>query len=382
MDQAKFKLPPGVPPLGTIYLYPTDRCNLNCNHCWVAPQQIQTIDEYIERIKAREITIDQIKDTFIKARDIGCHSVKFTGGEPLLRDDTPELMRWMKEQNISMTIETNGTLIDEKMAKTLKEVGMRHVAISLDGPNAEIHDRLRGQPGAFEQTVQGIKNSVKAGMGVQIIMSLYTDNENLIESTVQLAIQLGANSFKINPVIPSGRALSVAKESRIVPVVRLMHLYKYVYQILMPKYRFRIFFSVPTGLKDFREIVSHTGECHIHFICGLMGNGDISICGIGRTEPELIMGNIKKDDIRDVWVNGPIFKKIREDIPNNLKGICSRCIFKAKCLGSCLAITYAMTGEINNGYWFCEEADRLGLFPESRKFVAEPSQVASPVCSE
>lgn len=362
-----FKLPDGVPRLGTIYLYPTDRCNLMCDHCWVAPQQITTMEEYIKQIKAKEITIEQIQQAFIQAKDIGCHAVKFTGGEPLLRDDTPELMRWMHANNFSITLETNGTLIDERMANLFKELTIRHVAISLDAPIAEIHDKLRGQVGAFAATIKGIKNAVKAGMNVQIIMSLYTDNEHLLEPMTQLAVKLGARSLKINPVVPSGRALSVAKQGRIIPISRLMNYYTFCQETLRPKYRFTIHFSVPTGLKSFNEIISNSSECHIHHICGLMGNGDISICGIGRTEPELVMGTIKTDDIREIWVNGSIFQKIRQEIPNTLQGICGKCIFKAKCKGSCVAITYSMTGQVNQGYWFCEEADRQNLFPESRK---------------
>ncbi len=359
-------LPPGVPPLNVIYLYPTDRCNLHCQHCWVAPQQIKNIEEYIAKIKGKEVSIDLIKDTIVKAKDIGLSSVKLTGGEPLLRPDVPDLMKWLHENNINMTIETNGTLIDEKMAKLLKDVNMRHIAISLDGPNAKTHDMLRDQPGAFDATVEGIKNCKKYGLNVQIIMSLYTDNEHLIEDTLRLAIELKTNSFKINPVIPSGRALLVQKESRTIPVDRLIKLYHYTLE-LSKKYRHRIFFSIPTALKRFDDLINNSAECHIHTICGVMGNGDISICGIGRTEPELVMGNIKTDDIRDIWINGKIFKKIREDIPAKLKGICSNCIFKAKCLGACVAISYSLSRDITSGYWFCEEANRLGLFPESRK---------------
>jgi len=367
MNQIRLKLPENTPLLRTIYLYPTDRCNLRCDHCWVAPEQVKNPQEYKEKIGDREISLDLIKETFIKAKDIGLGSVKFTGGEPLLRPETPELMKWFYDQKIRVTVETNGTLIDEEMARKLHEYHVGHISVSIDGPNAEIHDRLRNVQGAFEQACQGVRNLAKYGKHPQIIMSLYTDNEHLIEETVAMAVRLKAGSFKINPVIPSGRALLVQKQSRTIPVKRLMNYYNYIHDVLIPKYRFPIFFSVPTALKRFDEIVNRSAECHIHTICGVMGNGDISICGIGRTEPDLVMGNVAQDDIRDVWINGEIFKYIRENIPKNMKGICSRCIFKGKCLGSCVAITYSMTKELTSGYWFCEEADKIGLFPESRK---------------
>jgi len=326
------------------------------------------MEDYIERIKAKEVTIEQIEQAFIQARDIGCHAVKFTGGEPLLRDDTPELMRWMHAHGFSITMETNGTLIDEKIIQVFKETKLRHVAISLDAPEAAIHDKLRGQPGAFEAAVRGIRLAVRAGLSVQIIMSLYTDNEHLLEPMTQMAVELGVRSLKVNPVIPSGRALAVEKQGRIVPVERLMNYYRFCTEILVPKYRMTIHFSIPTGLKTFKEITTNSAECHIHNICGLMGNGDVSICGIGRTEPELVTGNIKTGDIREMWIKGSIFQTVRRDIPDQMQGICAKCIFKAKCKGSCVAVTYSLSGQLNQGYWFCEEAEKLGLFPASRKF--------------
>jgi radical SAM protein with 4Fe4S-binding SPASM domain len=108
--------------------------------------------------------------------------------------------------------------------------------------------------------------------------------------------------------------------------------------------------------------------CKIHNICGILSNGDVSICGIGRTKKGLIMGNVRETSIARIWEEGAIFQEIREKIPFQMEGVCGRCLFKHHCLGFCRADVLFDKQSILEPYGICEEVFQKGLFPESRLF--------------
>jgi len=92
--------------------------------------------------------------------EMGCRRIHFTGGEPLLYPGLFPLMQFIRqchnETRVSMT--SNGTLIDDRAAKTLSECGLRKANISIDSPDGSVHDMIRGVPGAFDKACAGLQN--------------------------------------------------------------------------------------------------------------------------------------------------------------------------------------------------------------------------------
>ena len=101
-------------------------------------------------------------------------------------------------------------------------------------------------------------------------------------------------------------------------------------------------------------------------ILGVLGDGSYALCGIGETVPEMVFGHASKDSLADVWKSNPVLLEIREGLPRSLKGVCGDCVMKNICLGSCIAQNYYRSQDLWAPFWYCEEAQRLGLFPESR----------------
>ena len=99
----------------------------------------------------------------------------------------------------------------------------------------------------------------------------------------------------------------------------------------------------------------------------------MSICGIGASTPELLLGTIDERPLKDIWHDSEILNLIRKDIPSGLQGICGECMFKNFCLGKCRAEAFYSKGDISAPFYFCDEADRLGLFPEKFKYNHEIS---------
>jgi SynChlorMet cassette radical SAM/SPASM protein ScmF len=196
----KLDLPDGVPPLTSLYMYISGSCNLACRHCWISP----TYDP--DNSKGEFLKLDYIKKAVREAKPLGLQTVKLTGGEPMLHPQFCEIIDYLDTENISITMETNGTLIDDIMAKYLKtKVNFSFVSVSLDGHNSEIHEKIRSVTGCFQKTMNGISALVKAGIKPQVICSIYQGNSREIENFVQLAETLGCGSVKFNLIQKMGR---------------------------------------------------------------------------------------------------------------------------------------------------------------------------------
>jgi len=134
----------------------TKRCNLKCVHCYAhATPQAQD----------NELSTDEGKALIDDLADFKAPVLLFSGGEPLMRKDLPELAGYAVKKGMRAVISTNGTLIHEETAKALKDIGLSYVGISLDGGRA-INDRFRGVHGAFDAALKGIDNCQKTGIKV------------------------------------------------------------------------------------------------------------------------------------------------------------------------------------------------------------------------
>ena len=132
----------------------TKRCNLKCVHCYAHAQDMHGQDD---------LTTADGKKIIDDLAQFGVPVLLFSGGEPLVRKDLPELAAYAVENGMRAVISTNGTLITRDTAQTLKEIGLSYVGISIDGL-ADINDRFRGVPGAFQKAMQGIENCKQAGI--------------------------------------------------------------------------------------------------------------------------------------------------------------------------------------------------------------------------
>jgi SynChlorMet cassette radical SAM/SPASM protein ScmF len=241
------------------------------------------------------------------------------------------------------------------------------VSISLDSFQAGQHNKLRGLPGSHEKTISALHYLKAEKICTQVIMSLYKENISEIESLASLCDELDVPSFKINPVMPTGRGKKVFQNRENVEIEELLRIDRWIEKDLNNKYKTDIYFCMPIGLKSLSAVTSKSMyECHILNILGILADGTISLCGIGQTETALNMGNIALDNLKEIWHQHPLLHKLRKETPTQLNGICGRCIFKYRCLGSCRACAYATTGDLRSPFFMCVEADKKNLFPASR----------------
>ncbi len=148
----------------------TRQCNLKCRHCYAQAQG---------KKPKGELTTQEGKILLDDLSTFGAPVILFSGGEPLLRPDLPELAQYAVDKGMRAVISTNGTLITRDLAKILKKVGLSYVGISLDGMEA-VNDRFRGVTGAFAQALAGIRNCREAGIKVGLRFTINRLNEDQV----------------------------------------------------------------------------------------------------------------------------------------------------------------------------------------------------------
>jgi SynChlorMet cassette radical SAM/SPASM protein ScmF len=361
-------IPEGVPRLNAFYLYLTASCNLRCRHCWIAPGFAGK-----KPVPGQYIDLDALSSAITEARTLGLSSAKLTGGEPMHHPQFKEIVELLTAEGLSLNMETNGTLMTRELAHFLKEKSnMGFISVSIDSPVPVEHDAFRGVKGAFDAAVQGLDFLVEAGYtNCQVIMAVHHGNRHQMEDLVKLAVEHKAGSVKFNPVTRTGRGIDMHERGEVINFREYLELARYVNEELRPKSPVTVFLSMPPALTPLSELWRTRGkscDCGVAGILGILGGGEIALCGIGQTIPELVYGHLGKDSIREIWLNHPVILQLREDLKNvsGYPGICGSCIHAKSCRTGCVANNYGYCGKLVSPPWLCDEAARQGVFPESR----------------
>jgi len=180
----------------------TRRCNLKCVHCY-AQAKDQIFDD--------ELTTDQAKAMIEDLAGFGVPVLLFSGGEPLMRPDLPELAAYAVQKGMRAVISTNGTLITAPMARTLKDIGLSYVGISLDGME-EIHDRFRAVKGAFAASMEGIRNTQAAGIKVGLRFTVNRFNVLEIPKVFDLLEEMNIPRVCFYHLVYSGRGSKLVND--------------------------------------------------------------------------------------------------------------------------------------------------------------------------
>lgn len=350
--------------LNTIYFYLTEGCNLACRHCWIAPKY-QTGDHTYP-----SLDLDLFRSILRQAKAMNVSAVKLTGGEPLIHPQILEIMELIRTEDIRLTMETNGVLCTSEMAKEISLGKNAFVSVSIDAADPEIHEWVRGVKGSFDAAVEGVRNLVKYKMRPQIIMTIMRRNKHQMEAIVRLAESLGAGSVKYNILQPTARGETMHEQGETLSIEELMELGNWVENELSKTTNLRLVYSHPIAFRPFSRMFGENGDgcglCGIFGIIGVLASGKYALCGIGETVPELIFGDARTDRLEDVWKNSEVLNEIRSGLPKHLEGICDECVMKNICLGNCIAQNYYRSKSLWAPYWYCEEAKKAGLFPETR----------------
>ncbi len=179
----------------------TKACNLRCVHCYASATPGPAEGE-LTREEGFAL-LDDLKQFEVPA-------VLFSGGEPLVRPDTPDFIGYATSIGLSSTLSTNGMLIDDAMADRLAKLGLKYAGISIDGIEPQ-HDKLRGQKGAFCAALSGIRKCRERGLRVGVRFTVHALNQEYLEEIFALCLDNDVQRLCVYHLAYSGRGGTMQK---------------------------------------------------------------------------------------------------------------------------------------------------------------------------
>jgi len=272
----------------------TYRCNLRCRFCYAGCGCRAGGDGH------REMASGEIRRVLdIIRRDAQVPSVSFTGGEPMLREDLPDLIAHARALGLRANLITNGTLADGRSVERLVRAGLNSAQVSLEGPNAEIHDRLTGVAGSFEQTIRGIAELRSAGVHVHTNTTLTALNRNEAEQMPALAASLGLSRLSMNLMIPTRAATAAGGDDLGVSYSEVGDVVLRIKEAAR-RAGVRFLWYSPTPLCLFNPIAHGLGNKGCAACDGLLSvspTGDVLPC----SSFDAGAGNLLQEDFRAIW---------------------------------------------------------------------------------
>ena len=308
----------------------TLRCNLKCAHCYINAEGTKATTE-------KELSTDAAKMLIHQITEVSKPLLILSGGEPLLRDDIYEIIKYGADRGLRMGMGSNGMLIDDEVATKLKEAGMWTVAISLDSSIPERHDEFRGVEGCWEHAVNAIKALKKAGIEVQVNCTVTQQNYDEVDNIMALAESLGVENFHLFFLVPTGRGTDIED---ITPQMYEEMITKTLAKTT--KYKLNV---KPSCAPQFMRVAQDQGVDMSRWVRGCMAG--LYYCRIypsGEVTPcpymPVNLGNIREKSFKEIWTNSEVFKSLRDF--DQLEGKCGACEHNDVC-GGCRARAYGVT---------------------------------------
>ncbi|NLY55004.1 MAG: putative heme d1 biosynthesis radical SAM protein NirJ2 [Firmicutes bacterium] len=305
----------------------TRACNLKCKHCYRdagAKEQ-------------RELTTAEGMKLLEEIARSGFKIMVFSGGEPMLRDDIYDLVAYARELGMRPVFGSNGTLITKEVAQKLKDAGALRMGISIHSSTPDHHDELHQVPGSWAAAIEGVKNCLEVGLGVQLHTTVTEPNYDDVENITDLAVELGAEAHHVFFLVPTGRGKELVGE-----MLTAAHYERLLHRILDKQKMVDIELK-PTCAPQFMRIARMKGM-EMRFTrgclagtsyCVITPNGDVNPCPY----LPLKVGNVLETPFDKIWAESPIFKDLRT---MEWGGRCGTCDHKDVC-GGCRARAYYAT---------------------------------------
>ncbi len=321
----------------------TKGCNLLCTHCYLPTNNTQTtLDQYIP--SSDELDTDAAYKVINDIAEINPNIILIlTGGEPLLRRDIFDLSRHASGKGMMVLLGTNACLINDDVAKRLKDSGVSGIGISLDSMRPDVHDSIRGLKGSWEKAIEGMRACKRNGLEIQIQTTVFKKNYDEIPDVVAFANEMGAKVFNLFFLVCTGRGQDITDitskqyEDALKQIYKLNKQYEGTMLVsakCAPHYR-RIAYEMDP---ESALVKYYSGGCPAGTnYCRITPEGNVTPCPYMDTS----CGNLREKSFGEIWRDSSILQELRE---SNLKGRCGECEFESMCKG-CRARAYATTGD-------------------------------------
>jgi radical SAM protein len=327
----------------------TRACALACVHCRA---------DAIHRRDPRELTTAEGFRLIDQVRAFGARSPLFvlTGGDPMLRPDLAELVRYASSVGLTVALTPSGTAAatHTRLAE-LKDAGLSRVAVSLDGPTPESHDAFRRVKGSYAWTMRIIESVRELGMPLQINSTVSQLTLPYLQAMAGRVSELDVTLWALFFLIQTGRGVSLDQIS----ADQCERVLNYLYDLSL---------TSPFGIKTTEAPHYHRVVWQREHQTGAQsratqsvfrrrqlrapravtdGNGFVFVDHLGNICPSGFLpvrcGNVRSEQLAHVYRANDVFHRLRNS--NALTGKCGKCRFRAMCGGS-RARSFASTGAL------------------------------------
>ena len=331
----------------------TRRCNLRCVHCYARSAD----QEY-----AGELTTAEGIALLEDLAKFGAPVILFSGGEPLMRPDLFDLAARATSLGMRAVISTNGTLIDERTAARLREIGLSYVGVSIDGGKA-INNKFRGWDQAFDNAIRGIRNCRHAGIKVGLRFTINKRNAGEIPAIFSILRDENIPRVCFYHLVYAGRGASLINEDtdhaetrRIVDLI--IDETAALHREGLPKEVLTVDNHADGPYLYLRMLRENNPRAEAVLKLLMMNGGNSSGHGIGCVSWDgsihadqfwrhVSFGNVRERRFSDVWtdLSQPLMAQLKDKRPH-LKGRCSACRFIDVCGGNFRVRAEAATGDL------------------------------------
>ncbi len=307
----------------------TRRCNLRCDHCLSSSGHADT----------NELTTAELLDLIDQLSCAGKPTLAIGGGEPLTRRDLFTILAHAQHRGVTISLVTNGTFVNDRVAKRLNDFGLVSITVSLDGLKQN-HERIRGV-GNFDKGIRAITTlrTLVETTKLCIRVTVNTLNINECPDLIRLAEQLGVDLIRLTPVLPLGRALEhsdlLLSQAEYLRFLADCHAVTTSIKVVLP--------DDPPNPDTFvpGQIGNHCGR----EICWITQTGDVFPCIFFGDK--YVAGNIRDTSFLELWHRCQEMSQYRSN------EYCLNCSILKDCRGGCRCRALSQYGDINAVDPFC-----------------------------
>lgn len=295
----------------------TYRCNNDCSHCYNA------------RLRSYpELDTSSWKQIIDKLWDLNIPHLIFTGGEPTLRNDLPDLIRYAEDKGQITGLNTNARkLSDLSYVEDLVKAGLDHVQITVESHDPSIHDEMVNHQGAWKQTIAGLENAISSSLFVMTNTTMLKNNQDSIGKTLDFLSELDVPTIGLNALIYSGRGKDVGSglsEEELKPLLKLA-------QEKTTRSGQKLIWYTPTLYCNFNPMEMDLGmkgcTAALYNMC-IEPDGGVIPCQSYYNQ----LGNILKDSWKSIWEHD-LSQELRER--KNIPEECRVCSLLEECGAGC-----------------------------------------------
>lgn len=338
----------------------TRACALACVHCRAEAQP---------RRDPRELTTAEGYRLIDQLVEVGGPILIVTGGDPLMRSDVFDLIRYASGRGLRVAFSPSATaLVTSKRLQQAREAGVGRIQISLDGSRPEVQDAFRGREGSYQRTIEILGDIQSLGISLQIGTTVSRYNVDDLDAIAETVARYGAVMWSLFFLVPTGRG----RLDDMVSAQEHERVFNWLYELS----KTAPFDVRTTAAQHYRRVViqrrrqeaSETASATTvtgagySFADGLGqsgkgvndGNGFAFVSHTGNVCPSgflpVVAGNVREQSFLDVYREATLFRELRDY--TLLKGKCRVCEFRAVCGGS-RARAYAVTGDYLESDPYC-----------------------------